>query len=255
MKWSLRNILQQSSVAVLGLTLGLTGCRTPELPTVNPDKYEGRTIKVACIGDSITAGAGIDQPEKNSYPARLSDYLGSSYDVKNFGRSGATLQKSGDLSYWTTSEFAAADAFQPDVVILMLGTNDTKPQNWKDSARFAKDFNDLLEHYRALKSRPKVRVCTPVPVYRTNWGINEDTLETGVIPALMDVCSRQKIPVIDLNDTLTGHPEMVPDGVHPNAAGAELMARTIVDAISLRGINRGQRREVIYPGQEIQDRR
>ena len=251
MIWSCREWFRFSCGLSLGWAFGLAGCRTSELPTVNPDKYEGRTIKVACVGDSITFGAGVEDREKNCYPAKLGDYLGSSYQVKNFGRSGATLQKSGDLPYWTTEEFAAADSFQPDVVIILLGTNDTKSQNWQDSARFNRDFNDLIEHYRALKSRPKVRVCTPVPVYKTNFGINQETLDAGVIPALMDVCGRHKIPVIDLNDTLTGHPEFFPDGVHPNAAGAELMARTIVDAISLRGINRGQHREIIYPGQEL----
>ncbi len=250
MMWSRRESFRFGLGLTFSLAFGLAGCRTPELPTVNPDKYEGRTIKVACVGDSITFGAGVEGRETNSYPAKLGEYLGTSYAVQNFGRSGATLQKKGDLPYWTTEEFAAADGFQPDVVIVMLGTNDTKPQNWKDMGRFAGDFDQLLEHYRALKSRPKVRVCTPVPVYQTNFGINQETLETGVIPALMDVCGRRKVPVIDLNDTLTGRPELFPDGVHPNAVGAELMARTIVDAISLRGINRGQRREIIYPGQE-----
>lgn len=243
-------MLMGSTVAgFLGIT-GLTGCRTPEPPHIKLEKYKGRMVKVACVGDSITFGSGVDDREKNSYPAKLAEYLGSSYEVRNFGRSGATLQKAGDTPYWTSPEFTAVSEFQPDVVILKLGTNDTKPQNWHDSASFARDFRALLAHFRGLKSRPQLWVCTPAPVYRENWGINNETLDAGVIPALMDECGRRKVPVIDLNDALTGKPEMFPDGVHPNAAGAELMARTVVEAISLRGPSRGVRREIIYPGED-----
>jgi len=224
----------------------LSGCRTPEPPHLKLDKYEGRTVKVACVGDSITFGAGVENRETRSYPARLAEYLGVSFDVRNFGRSGATLQKSGDLPYWTTPEFAAANEFQPDVIILKLGTNDTKPQNWQDIATFTRDFRAMLDHFRGLKSKPQIWVCTPVPVYKDNWGINTRTLDTGVIPALMDECGRRKVPVIDLNDALTGKPELFPDGIHPNAVGAELMARTVVEAISLRGPSR----EIVYPGSE-----
>lgn len=35
-----------------------------------------RIIKVACVGNSITYGAGISNREKNSYPAQLQYYLG-----------------------------------------------------------------------------------------------------------------------------------------------------------------------------------
>ena len=242
-------LIASTAAVILGVT-GLSGCRTKEPPHIELEKFEGRTVKVACVGDSITFGAGVDDREKNCYPAKLAEYLGSSYEVRNFGRSGATLQKGGDLPYWTAPEFAAATEFQPDVVIVKLGTNDTKPQNWHDAAMFTRDFRALLDHFRGLKSRPQLWVCTPVPVYRDNWGINNQTLETGVIPSLMDECGRRKVPVIDLNDALLGKPEMFPDGVHPNAAGAELMARTVVEAISLRGASRGVRREIVYPGEE-----
>ena len=235
-------------VGLLGVT-GLSGCRTAEPPHIKLEKYDGRTVRVACVGDSITFGAGVEDREKNSYPAKLGEYLGTTYDVRNFGRSGATLQKAGDLPYWTTPEFTAANEFQPDVILLKLGTNDTKPQNWHDAATFTKDLRALLDHFRGLKSRPQLWVCTPVPVYKDVWGINAATLDTGVIPAVMDECGRRKIPVIDLNDALTGKPQRVPDGVHPNAVGAELMARTIVEAISLRGPTRGVRREIVYPGE------
>ena len=222
--------------ALLALVVALVGCRTKELPHIRVEDYQDKRrngnpiIRVACVGDSITYGAGIEGRETNSYPAQLGEYLGAGFTVRNFGRSGATLQQAGDVPYWTTDEFRAADEFQPDVVILKLGTNDTKPQNWKGKPAFIADYKLLLEHYRHLKSRPKLWVCLPVPVYGDQWGINAAKLDE-VIEAIQEVCDKTKIPVIDLNDALSGHPEMFPDKIHPDALGAILMAKTVYQAI------------------------
>lgn len=213
----------------------LAGCAKKEPPIIRLDEIQSRRggdpiVRVACIGDSITWGAGVEGRETNSYPAQLQKLLGSRFDVRNFGRSGATASRTGDLPYWTTEEFTKATEFQPDVVILKLGTNDTKPQNWKGKEAFRKDFRDLLEHFRDLKSKPKLWVCQPVPVYGDQWGINAQTLDT-VLEGVEEACDDRKVPVIDLFDALTGHPEMFPDKIHPNAKGAALMARTVYQAI------------------------
>lgn len=213
----------------------LAGCAKKEPPIIRLDEIQSKRggdpiVRVACVGDSITWGAGVEGRETNSYPAQLQKLLGSRFDVQNFGRSGATASRTGDLPYWTTEEFTKATEFQPDVVILKLGTNDTKPQNWKGKEAFRKDFRDLLEHFRDLKSKPKLWVCQPVPVYGDQWGINAQTLDT-VLEGVEEACDDRKVPVIDLFDALTGHPEMFPDKIHPNAKGAALMARTIYQAI------------------------
>lgn len=221
---------------LLSLIALVAGCRTKQLPHIRVEDYQDKrhtgnpVIRIACVGDSITYGSGINGRETNSYPAQLAEYLGKGFEVRNFGRSGATLMRNGDLPYWTTDEMKAAEAFDPDVIIVKLGTNDTKPQNWKGRAPFIADFNALLERFRGLKSKPKVWVCLPVPVYGNQWGINSENLD-HVLEATQDVCDRRKVPVIDLNDALSGHPEMFPDKIHPNAAGATLMAKTVYQAI------------------------
>lgn len=232
MKLSRRSALAVVGAAFAGAGAG-AGCAKFKPPHVRVEEYRELPIRVACVGDSITYGAGVEDRDNKNYPKQLGDLLGSSFEVRNFGRSGATLLKAGDLPYWTTDEFKAATAFNPHVVILKLGTNDTKPQNWKGKETFEADLKALLDHFLRLPSRPrpKVWVCLPVPVYGDQWGINSKTLEEGVIPVLMDVCQRRNVPVIDLNDALTGHPEMFPDKIHPNAAGAMLMARTVYQAI------------------------
>ena len=89
----------------------------------------GQKIKVACVGNSITYGAGIVNREKNSYPAQLQVYLGDKYEVRNFGSNGATAFHEGDYPYVQTEAYKQAIAYSPDIVFIKLGTNDSKPQN------------------------------------------------------------------------------------------------------------------------------
>lgn len=106
------------------------------------------SIKVACLGNSITYGATISNREQNSYPAQLQAYLGTAYEVKNFGVSGTTLLSKGDYPYIHTKEFAEARAFLPQIVLIKLGTNDTKPQNWRYKDSFKKDYQNLIDTIR-----------------------------------------------------------------------------------------------------------
>jgi alpha-L-fucosidase 2 len=86
-------------------------------------------IKVACVGDSITEGYGLFYQSKTSYPVQLDSILGQGYTVMNLGRSATTLRKKGDFPYWTCKEFYDVFANKPNIIIIQLGTNDTKTQN------------------------------------------------------------------------------------------------------------------------------
>ena len=102
--------------------------------------------KLACVGDSITHGSGTKIPARESYPAQLAGLLGPGWDVRNFGVSGATLLDKGDRPYTRQRLYKAALDFKADVVVILLGTNDSKPQNWK----FKEEFAEAVEHMNAL---------------------------------------------------------------------------------------------------------
>lgn len=196
---------------------------------------DSKPIRVACVGDSITFGAGVEMRENNNYPKVLGELLGEKFETRNFGRSGATLLKQGDLPYWKTKEFESATTYAPDIVVIKLGTNDSKPQNWdKHKGEFGADARALVAHFQALPSKPKVFVCLPVPVYETKWGINEPVVKGEVIPILTEVAKEMKLPTIDLYTALTGKPLMFPDKIHPNAAGAKVIAETVAKALTAK---------------------
>lgn len=190
-------------------------------------KAGGDTVRVACVGDSITYGAGIPDREHNSYPAQLQKLLGDGYAVRNFGVSGATLLKNGDKPYWKEKAFDEAREFNPNIVIIKLGTNDSKPQNWRHKDEFLADARDLIAAFQSLDSKPKVYVCRPVPAFPGNFGIRDQVIHEEVIPLLDEAAKTKDAKEIDLYKALSDHANLFPDKVHPNAEGAKLMAETI----------------------------
>lgn len=193
---------------------------------LNPSDFK-EPIRIACVGDSITYGAGVADRERNCYPAILAQCLGDRFVVKNFGVSRATLLKSGDFPYWKTKAFQDATDFAPHAVVIKLGTNDTKPENWAHKDQFAADLRAMIAHFAALPTKPRIWLCFPVPVYEDKWGINEATVKREVIPLIATIAKEKHLRTIDLHAGMSNRKENFPDGVHPNAIGAAFMAQII----------------------------
>lgn len=188
-----------------------------------------RPLRVACLGDSITEAANL---KDDAYPAQLGRLLGASHDVRNFGVSGATLLDAGDKPYRQQPKFAAALAFEPELVVIALGTNDSKPQNWKFRDQFARDYAALLRQLRALPSRPRIFVCQPLPAWPpSNWGISPEIIEHELRPLIAEIARQENAGLIDLFTPMRDQHEFVPDDVHPDARGAAVLAATIAGAI------------------------
>lgn len=198
---------------------------------------ENSVIHIACVGDSITYGAKIKDKSVNSYPARLQQALGKKYLVQNFGASGYTLQKNGNFPYWEHPNFQKSTDFQPDMVLIMLGTNDSKPQNWTDTSTFTKDYKRLIEHYQSLESKPQIFLMTPATVFpqhlrpEDNYQIQASTVNL-IAETVRKLAEEENLPLIDINQTTRSHPEYFSgDGIHPDAVGANLIAKTACKAI------------------------
>ncbi len=192
---------------------------------------DGAKIKVACVGDSITAGVGTKK-KHNSYPDQLGALLGEGYEVKNFGNSGSTMLDAGDKPYKKQKSFTDAVNYAADIYVIKLGTNDSKPQNWSKKEGFAASTKSLVEAFQKSNPKAKVFLCTPVPVIgKGNFGINNEMVQGEIIPLIKQVAQELKLPVIDLYTALDGHPEVFPDRVHPNDDGAELMAKAVHAAL------------------------
>ena len=189
-------------------------------------------VRVACIGNSITFGAGIKNRSRDSYPSVLARMLGDNYWVKNFGVSARTMLNKGDHPYMNEPAYKNALAFNPNIVVIKLGTNDSKSFNWKYKADFMKDAQNMINAFKGLPSQPKIYLCYPSKAYLTGDGINDDIISKEIIPMIKKLAKKNDLSVIDLHTAMDGMPELFPDRIHPNEKGAQVMAKAVYQSIS-----------------------
>jgi acyl-CoA thioesterase-1 len=198
-----------------------------------------RPTHVACVGDSITFGylasAGSD------YPSVLQELVGDAVQVENFGHSGATMLKSGNLPYWDQPEFEAATDFVDQAganaivsVVILLGANDSKPVNWtpqglpKNDAQFVADYEELVDHFAGLSTKPVVYVGLPLATGDEPCCMIDGTvIHDEQVPLIRTLAEERRLPLIDLNTPTLGHPEYFSDGVHPTDAGYAVLAELV----------------------------
>ena len=207
-------------------------------------------IRVACIGNSITDGHGIDLAPRNGYPAQLQRLLGNDYCVKNFGVSARTMLNKGDYPYMNEQAWRDALAFKPDIVIIKLGTNDSKPENWQYNAEFRQDLEQMIttlcpslaqpakKGKKAKKGqatepvKPQIYLCTPIPAFKSTWNINDSVIVNGIIPIQREVAAKYGLKVIDLHTLYANDGDkMLADGIHPDDKGARRMAQIIAEEL------------------------
>ena len=216
-------------------------------------------VRVACIGNSITDGSGIDMAEQLGYPAQLQQLLGSGYWVKNFGVSARTMLNKGDHPYMQEQAWADAQAFvgpsagrtdvaQPDIVVVKLGTNDSKPENWQYGDEYEHDLMQLIDQISPKRpvlnkkgkptkkmsraASPRIFLCTPIVAQKPSWNISDSVITSRIIPILQRVAQREGLTVIDLHSRFSpGDGRMQNDGIHPTDKGARQMAEIIAEAI------------------------
>jgi lysophospholipase L1-like esterase len=180
-------------------------------------------VRVACIGDSIT--------EITGYPADLQILLGNAYDTRKFGVVGATILLNTDRPYLNQTACSEAEAFQPQVVVIMLGTNDARTNIYPNSENLEANYGTLVAAFQALKSHPKILVATPPPIYNNTLSLSSSNLAEGVVPRVEQEAKAMNVSTVDVYGPLLNHPEYFPDGVHPNMAGAEKIAQIVFTAI------------------------
>lgn len=194
-----------------------------------------QSIKVACVGDSVTYGMGIDEREENSFPHQLQELLGADYEVGNFGYSGATMLKNGHKPYWDKPEFEKSKDFEPDIVIIHLGLNDQGNNNWpKHKHEFEQDYLDMISVYKNLSSKPRIIICKMTPTFSGHHWFEEGMRESfkDIQSKIEVIAKKAEVELIDLHQPLYRFPEYFPDNLHPTKEGAKIIANKVFSAIT-----------------------
>ncbi len=186
---------------------------------------EGKQIRVACIGDSITQGSG--------YPSKLLDLLGSNYTVANFGVCGSTVSSVSKTPYMDQTAFQEAIDYHPDIVIIMLGTNDANPDIAQNETSFETDYSQLIASFEQIEGTQLIWVVKSPPIFAQDSSYNNTYLETSIFPQIDNLADQMNLPTIDMYNAFSNHSDYFMDGVHPDSDGASLIASHVYDAITL----------------------
>jgi lysophospholipase L1-like esterase len=180
-------------------------------------------VRVSCVGDSITEGSG--------YVGNLAKLLGGNYSVGNFGVGLASVTLATTKPYMEQPVFQQAKDFQPDKVVIMLGTNDAITWYQPNIGNFTVDYNLLVSSFLELPSKPQVYLVVPPPIFNDSLGPNSTILVQQIIPQVRQIAAQTGLPLIDFYDEMAAHPEYSSDGVHLTAAGSRFVAEKIFEAI------------------------
>lgn len=203
-------------------------------------KADPGQIKVACIGASGTYGHGIFPWPAKSYPAVLGDLLGDEYHVNNFGVSGSCVQTTSDQPYVNTDTFKQAVEYEADILVISMGSNDSKPENWKGEEAFKAAFQEYVERFLVEGKEQKVFICTTAKCWFPE-GVTEGTTNYDLQPAVCDQMAQIMVQVaeengwylVDLHAETAAHREWyLEDCVHFNNEGAAGYAKVVYEAIA-----------------------
>ncbi|MFA7419683.1 MAG: GDSL-type esterase/lipase family protein [Melioribacteraceae bacterium] len=186
-----------------------------------------KQIRVACVGNSITHGGG----GTTAYPYQLGLLLGSHYEVKNFGVSGTTLLKKGDVPYWKEISLQNAKDYDPHIVIIKLGTNDSKPQNWVYKNEYYQDYVALIKEFRMNGRNPQIYVARPCPSFIVLAGINGTIIREEILPLADSVRKATNTHMMDFYTPFVDKSNLFPDGVHPSTEGYKQMGQIAATTI------------------------
>ena len=214
----------KSSSTAFFILLSLSGCldKTANL----------KPLRIVCLGDSITYGYKLADPERESYPAQLARLSHRQWNVLNSGVNGATVLKKGDIPITAQKAYERAINFRPDVVVLMLGTNDTKNKNWQYVEEFVDDYMGIIKTFRGLPSNPHVISCSVPPIsgdYPN--GINtRRAIEVNKL--LKKAVIAGKVDSLNIYSPMSQSKSLFIDGIHPNVYGAQTIAGLVLEKIS-----------------------
>jgi lysophospholipase L1-like esterase len=229
------NMILLILAAILAAAAILCGYTTVRLPVRRKDGKQ----HIAFVGDSVTYGCTLPMFFIRRYPAVLQKLLGSEAQVAAFAVNDRTLQSTGNKPYREEKAFQQSKAFLPDAVVILLGTNDSKDANWISDEAFRQQYRELINEYRALPKKPRILLCTPpfafAPINRFFYITNDAKLDRipEIAALVRAVAEEQNLETVDLYAQTEGRRDLFgPDGLHPNAAGAKLIADTVYRALN-----------------------
>lgn len=244
MKKAIRKFIPLAGMLLLLASL-LTGCgrgneKTAETSekTQSSDTAESEkpktVIRVTCVGDSITFGECATASDA-SYPSVMAEILGDGYVIENCGKSGAAvINGETAILYTSTAEYRKSFESNPDVVIMMLGTNDSCSRNdWtaEKEADFKAKYIALIDNYAGLESKP--RIILAICPKRIDAKAFDDCIRLNMAPLIKSIAEEKGLSVIDIYDATKNFTrDDYADALHPNDSGYKKLAEAMAKGLT-----------------------
>lgn len=192
--------------------------------------------RVACIGDSLTYGHTW---HNQSYPVYLQEILGQAIEVQNFGVNGSAVTNRNEsnytLKYDTLQAYRDSIAFAPDIVVIMLGTNDG--YNWTGSEpTFDEEYAKLINSYLDNGAQQIVLLTSPPTLDKNAFNLPNDIIRAQVCPRQRAIAEQFGLPLVDIREAFDARDDLESlfrpgDGVHFSVEGAQFVAQLVGDAL------------------------
>jgi lysophospholipase L1-like esterase len=205
-----------------------------KFPHANNFSQKNNHIRVACVGDSITQGDGTKFQPFLAYPSILQRELTRTHAVRNFGKNAATATQGLPESYIDHPFYAQVCNSRADIIVCMLGTNDSKVDVWQGTKKFISDYTAMLKSFAAMPSHPRIILLFPPKAYKPDfwehcfYTIQDDILQNELIPAIRTIADNLKLETIDIYNLTDNHRTwFIYDGIHPNPLGTRAIATAV----------------------------
>ena len=223
---------------MVGMTNAAGGVTSSPVDLIDPAVAQpiarATPVRIACVGASdVSSPTPYGTP---NWPDYIAPMLGYEYTITNCGASGTTMIQQGNAPYWDTPQYTNGLNSSPDIVIIMLGSNDSKPYNWIYQTNYAPDYETMISQYRNLPSHPRIYLNTLLTVYGAGSYDITDPIVTGQLcPIIRQIAFDEGLPVVDVNAATKNMPQNFPDNVHPDIAGAKVVAQTVFNGLISAG--------------------
>lgn len=173
---------------------------------------------ILVLGDSLSEGYGLD--EEQSFPRLVERNLrAKKHDVTltNGGVSGSTSASGVNRLKWHLKK-------KTDILILELGANDGL--RGLKLTETQKHLTDIIRLAKENKVKVLLLGLLMPPNYGKKYVADFETMYKSI-------ATTEKVPFLPflLNDVAGKADLNLPDGIHPNAKGQEIVAKTVTDFV------------------------
>jgi lysophospholipase L1-like esterase len=198
-----------------------------------------KVVNIACIGNGVTYGIGVENREKNNFPQQLLYLLGANYKVTNFGVVNAPVLSNGVNGYNKTAAFKKSQTINPDIVFVELGLDEIKSSDTAFISNFTNTLEGIVQSYSNLSTRPRIVLFLPLPIFLNDSRLlNNSVIKNKIIPKIQKIAFEKNLEVLDLFSMFIDKQDLFLDKIHPSSLGGTLISKRLYELVKLDPVKR-----------------